>query len=214
VSSLSQHLFDFTRYEDIALSRGFTKIAGIDEAGRGPLAGPVVAAACFFSSDILLEGINDSKKLSAKQRRIVFEQLISNASVIYGVAIVDHMVIDEINILQATMRAMAQAVENMSCRPDYLLVDGSSLPNIDIPSQKIIRGDSLSICIAAASIIAKETRDRIMMDYHKYWPEYGFDCHKGYGTRLHFDMLEKLGPCPIHRRTFEPVKSLSRNFYE
>ncbi|MES2344469.1 MAG: ribonuclease HII [Chlamydiota bacterium] len=185
----------------------FRLVAGVDEAGRGPLAGPVVAAACTFSQEVLIEGIDDSKKLSAKKRFELYEKLIHHPGVDYGVGIIDAIIIDEINILQATFRAMIMAVAQLKNKPDYLLVDGPHLPKIDILGEGVIGGDGLSILIAAASIIAKETRDRIMRDYHLKWPQYGFDQHKGYGTKKHLDALELYGPCPIHRNSFRPVYS-------
>ncbi|NGX57314.1 MAG: Ribonuclease HII [Chlamydiae bacterium] len=194
-------------YERRARARGYSAIVGIDEAGRGPLAGPVVAAACHLGKDVHISGIDDSKKLTPARRKVVFTALVEHPDVKYGVGIVDARMIDKVNILQATILAMMQAVEKMPMMPDYLLVDGLKLPNSPIPSEKIIKGDCLSLLIAAASIIAKETRDQIMDDYHKEWPEYGFDTHKGYGTRKHMEALTACGPCPIHRETFEPVKS-------
>ena len=181
-------------------------LAGVDEAGRGPLAGPVVAAACIIDIDI--PGINDSKKLTPVQRRHLFERLTSEEKVIYGVGIVDHTVIDEINILQATIRAMIEALDNLSTTPNFALVDGMAIPHPTIENEQVIKGDAKSLSIAAASIIAKETRDRIMCEYHERWPEYGFDKHKGYGTLKHRQAIEEFGPCPIHRTTFEPIRSM------
>jgi len=183
-------------------------LAGVDEAGRGPLAGPVVAAACIIDCDIDIVGINDSKKLTPVQRRYLFERLIADERVIYGVGIVDRDVIDEINILQATIRAMIEALDNLSTAPTFALVDGMAIPHPTIPNEQVIKGDAKSLSIAAASIIAKETRDRIMVEYHEKWPEYGFDKHKGYGTQKHRDIIQDIGPCPIHRRSFEPVRSM------
>jgi ribonuclease HII len=197
---------DMILFENIAKEGGYHVIAGIDEAGRGPLAGPVVAASCLFDDNIIIDGVNDSKKLAPKKRRYLYEQIIQKAS--YGVGIIDRDVIDSINIYQATIQAMRQAVDNMPVNPDYLLVDGLALFYPGVESEKIIKGDSKSISIAAASIIAKETRDDIMRKYHERWPEYGFEQHKGYGTKQHIAAIEKYGPCPIHRRSFEPIKSL------
>ena len=185
-------------FEERAIKNGFKAIAGVDEAGRGPLAGPVVAASCILPQNFPLEGIDDSKKLSPKKRAALFEELITHVT--YGVGIVDAERIDEINILQATFEAMCIAAEQVS--PDYLLVDGNLLPKTAIPATAVVKGDSRSFSIAAASIIAKETRDRLMVEYHEKWPEYRFDKHKGYGTKLHREMIGLYGLCPIHRRTF------------
>lgn len=196
------------KFEEDALQKGYFRIAGVDEAGRGPLAGPVVAAACLIPVDLYISDINDSKKLSVKDRKSLFDLLTTHPDVEYGVGIVSCEEIDQINILQASIRAMIQAVNQLTSPPDYLLVDGLQLPHQSIPSQKIIRGDALSFAIAAASIIAKETRDEIMKTYHEQWPSYGFDSHKGYGTRAHMEAIMRNGPCPIHRKTFEPIKSM------
>ena len=198
---------DLTFFENQAQKRGFQVIVGVDEAGRGPLAGPVVAASCLFSDNIIIEGIDDSKKIPPKKRRILFEKLINDEKIFYGIGVVEKEIIDKINIYQATIQAMLAAVNNMSIKPDYLLVDGMALSSSGIISEKIIKGDAKSISIAAASIIAKETRDDIMKEYHKIWPEYGFDKHKGYGTKQHISAIEKYGPCQIHRYSFEPIKS-------
>ena len=200
-------MLDLTFFERRALEQGFRVLAGIDEAGRGPLAGPVVAASCLFSENIIIDGVNDSKKVTPKKRRELFNKLTTNENVIYGVGIIDRDVIDEINIYQATIQAMIKAVDNLSTKPEYLLVDGLQLYYPNITAEKIIKGDSLSISIAAASIIAKETRDDIMRKYHEKWPEYGFDKHKGYGTKQHIEAIKIHGPCDIHRLSFEPIKS-------
>ena len=197
---------NFTYFELKAQSTGCKIIAGIDEVGRGPLAGPVVAVACIFSDSILIDGIDDSKKLSPQKRKDLFAQLDRNA--VYGVGIVDNKTIDEINIYQATIRAMLIAVDKLKVKPDRLLVDGLSLPHPQIPSDKIIKGDSKSVTIASASILAKVIRDELMVKYHEQWPDYGFDKHKGYGTKQHMQAIERFGACPIHRRSFEPIKSL------
>jgi ribonuclease HII len=201
-------LQELTLFEKAARKKGFRMIAGIDEAGRGPLAGPVVAASCFFPSDFYVEGVNDSKKLSTARRSAIFQELISIDQVHYSVGVIDHTIIDEINIYQATIRAMIESVDGLSVTPDYLLVDGLDLPHPSIPGEGIIKGDQKSQLIAAASIIAKESRDMLMVEYHEQWPEYGFDRHKGYGTQAHREAIKKYGPCPIHRRSFEPVKSM------
>lgn len=201
-----QRLCDLTRFEEEARQQGYRCIAGIDEAGRGPLAGPVAAAACIIPPGIFFCGIDDSKKLSAARREMLFEQITGRKGVIYSVCIVSPAEIDRINIYQATIRAMLDAIAALSVFPDYLLVDGMQLSHPVIPCKKIIRGDSKSQSIAAASIIAKVTRDRIMEKFHDCWPLYGFKDHKGYGTEQHLAAIEAHGPCPIHRMTFEPLK--------
>jgi ribonuclease HII len=194
------------RYEKEARLNGFHTIAGVDEAGRGPLAGPVVAAACILPEGFVLKGINDSKQLDADARAELFKQLTENPEVIYGVGVIDSTIIDEINILRATFEGMLLAVSRLSKTPDYILIDGPFSPNFGVKTQPLIDGDALSISIAAASIIAKETRDRIMIEYHKEWPQFRFDKHKGYGTEAHALELKTHGPCPIHRKSFAPVK--------
>ena len=185
------------------LKGGFKCVAGLDEAGRGPLAGPVVAAAVIFNSKFLLKGINDSKKLSEKQREEIYEILIKHKDVKWGVGIVSEKIIDKINILEATKLAMKKAAEKIS--PDFLLIDGTVKLHCATGQKQIIKGDQKVFSIAAASIIAKVTRDRIMQKIHKKYPQYGFGQHKGYGTKAHFANLEKFGPCKIHRKSFYPV---------
>jgi ribonuclease HII len=180
---------------------GFRHVAGIDEAGRGPLAGPVVAAACILPPDALFAHLNDSKLLSEKQREILFAQITQTA--IFGIGIVDEKVIDEINILQATFLAMQKAVAALPTTPDALLLDGNQIPRFDIPAKAIVKGDSLSVSIAAASVIAKVTRDRLLIAYDAEYPQYGFKKHKGYGTAEHLQAIQKWGPCPIHRLSFK-----------
>jgi ribonuclease HII len=194
------------QFECEARLKGYQCIAGIDEAGRGPLAGPLVAAACIVPPDIFFPGIRDSKLLSPAQRLRLYEYITSCEGVSYGVGIVSEQDIDAINIHQATLKAMAQALEALSPQPDFLLIDGRDFKQFNIPYQAIIKGDNISQSIAAAAIIAKETRDRLMVGYHAQWPEYGFDQHKGYGTVKHLKALQEWGPCPIHRRSFAPVK--------
>ena len=191
-------------YEIKARERKFRNIAGVDEAGRGPLAGPVVAAAVIFSSSIDIAGLDDSKKLSAKKRDELFPK-IQKSAVAYGVAVVDPKVIDEINILQAARLAMQDAVNQLKPVPDLLLIDGNQKIESSLDQWAIIKGDSKSLSIAAASILAKVTRDRIMDDYHKVYPQYQFNRHKGYGTKLHRTLIQEHGPCPIHRSTFKGV---------
>ncbi|HSW86386.1 MAG TPA: ribonuclease HII [Rhabdochlamydiaceae bacterium] len=194
-------------FEENARQRGYKNIAGIDEAGRGPLAGPVVIAACILPSDLYVKGIDDSKKLTPDERVRIFDQLISNPDICFSISVIDVNTIDQINILRATFKGMLEVVEQLKIQPDYLLVDGSMIPSFKIPSEAIIKGDGLSQSIAAASIIAKVTRDRMMLQYHEQWPQYGFDSHKGYATPQHMEAIEKHGPSSIHRMSFEPVKS-------
>ena len=176
-------------------------ICGIDEAGRGPLAGPVVAAAAVLPKDCQIFYLNDSKKLSEKKRDFLFDE-IKEKAVAYGIGIVSPQVIDEINILQATYEAMRQAISQLNVIPEILLNDAVTIPGVDIMQVPIVKGDAKSVSIAAASILAKVTRDRMMMEYDQIYPEYGFAKHKGYGTAAHIAALKEYGPCPIHRRTF------------
>lgn len=187
-----------------AWSLGFEQIAGIDEAGRGPLAGPVVAAACSFPPGVTVAGVDDSKKLTPAKRHRLYETLVHHPQIDFGIGIVDATVIDAINILQATFQAMNCAIAQLKIQPQYLLVDGPHVPTREIPGEGIVDGDSRCFLIAAASILAKETRDRLMQDYHKQWPQYGFDRHKGYGTKLHLQALKLYGLTPLHRRSFRP----------
>jgi ribonuclease HII len=194
--------FDF---ENRARLKGFKAVAGVDEAGRGPLAGPVVAAACLIFEEIQLDGVNDSKQLTAEQRARAYEYIVSHPRVCYAVGVVEADEIDRINILQATFKAMRLAVERLPSPPSYILVDGNRWPGFDVEGETIVGGDALSYSIAAASIIAKETRDRLMTAYHATWPMFRFDRHKGYGTAEHFEEIEAYGgPCPIHRLSFAP----------
>lgn len=186
--------------------RGVLRVCGLDEAGRGPLAGPVVAAAVsvkFQVSSFKLQGVNDSKKLTEKQREELFELLTNHADIEFGVGIVSEKIIDKINILEASKLAMKKAVENL--QPDYLLIDGNFLLDMVVNQKAVIKGDSKVFSIAAASIIAKVTRDRIMRQMDKTYPEYGFVKHKGYGTAAHLASLKKYGLSPIHRLTFAKV---------
>ncbi len=195
-------------FEEQLEAKGFQRIAGIDEAGRGPLAGPVVAAACILPKNTLFENLNDSKQLTADERETLFQSITACPGLIYGIGIASVEEIDRVNILQATLLAMRRAEAAMSVRPDYILIDGNQLPYFEVPIEGIIKGDGRSVSIAAASILAKVTRDRIMAGLDEKWPEYGFKQHKGYATEQHLDAIRKWGPCPIHRRSFEPVKSL------
>lgn len=193
--------FDWFAYEAAARKKGFAQICGIDEAGRGPLAGPVFAAAVILPADAQIEGLNDSKKLSEKKREQLFD-VIQEAAVSWSVAFATEQEIDEINILQATFLAMRRACEGLSVPADCALVDGNRMPPLDIPAETIIKGDACSASIAAASILAKVSRDRLMLELDKLYPEYRFAKHKGYGTKLHTELLRQYGPCPIHRRSF------------
>lgn len=190
-------------YEHEAQSRGYSRIAGIDEAGRGPLAGPVVAAAVILGK-WGHPGIGDSKKIAAGKRELLFEQIMEHAAAV-GIGITGVGEIDSINIYNAAKTAMCKAVSNLYIQPDFLLIDAMKLP-IDISQLAIIKGDALSISIGAASIIAKVSRDRIMLDLHDKYPQYGFNKHKGYGTALHLQKLKEYGPCSFHRKSFSPVK--------
>ena len=197
-------------FEEEARKKGYARIAGVDEVGRGPLAGPVVAAACILPSEISLEGLDDSKKLTPAHREALFEHLTAHPEVVYGIGEVDAQQIDVINILQASLLAMLLAVQKLSQKPDYLLIDGIHAPKTQIPSKTLVKGDSRSFSIAAASVIAKVIRDRLMLEYHALYPQYGFDSHKGYGTHQHLLALEAEGPCPIHRLSFAPLKPLDQ----
>ena len=181
--------------------KGYKYIAGVDEAGRGPLAGPVYAAAVILPEGMLIEGINDSKKLSEKKREELFDVICEKASA-YCIAEVSHTRIDEINILNATFEAMNKAVNGLNIRPDYVLIDGNRIKGMEIPHETVVKGDAKSISIAAASILAKVSRDRVMYEMAKQYPLYGFDKHKGYGTKAHCDAILKYGACEIHRRSF------------
>ncbi len=188
-------------YENEARDKGFSICAGIDEAGRGPLAGPVVAAACVLREDMPIYGLDDSKKIPESRRELLYEEIIAKARC-FSVIRIEHDVIDEINILEATKRAMRMCVSSLAEVPDLLLIDAVDLKGTGIPVTPIIKGDAKSNSIAAASILAKVTRDRIMREYDLLYPGYGFARHKGYGTKEHYAAIEVLSLCPIHRRTF------------
>jgi ribonuclease HII len=195
------------QFEHEATARGFNSIAGIDEAGRGPLAGPVVSAAVILPLDFFCEGINDSKRLSEKKRAALFP-VIKEQALAVATGISTHQEIDQINILQASLLSMKRAVENLSHLPDFLLIDGKFTLDMDIDQSAIIKGDSKSISIAAASIIAKVTRDAIMKDLHEIYPNYNFLQHKGYPTKAHKQAILTHGPCPVHRQTFKGVRQV------
>ena len=186
---------------EIELELPFELICGVDEAGRGPLAGPVCAAAVILPKGLVIPGLNDSKKLSDKRRRELFP-IIQQEAVSFGIAFASQEEIDEINILQATFLAMRRAMEQLNPQPEFALIDGNRETDFGVPCKTVIKGDSLSANIAAASVLAKVTRDNWMMEAVEKYPGYGFEIHKGYGTKAHYAALEKLGPCPIHRRTF------------
>ncbi len=201
------------RYERELLARGCALVAGVDEAGRGPLAGPVVAAAVMFPTEWIkrglpraLHGLNDSKQLTAEERENFFSILTSRPEVRHAVAWSDHAVIDEINILQATFRAMNEALAQLTPAPLHVLVDGHLRSSAYGEQTPIVEGDAKSYSIAAASVLAKVTRDRMMLECDRQWPEYGFAEHKGYGTKTHLAALSRHGPCPVHRMTFAPLK--------
>lgn len=194
---------ELTVFEREARKAGFKCIAGVDEAGRGPLAGPVVAAVCVIEAGCYFPGIDDSKRLTQKMRKSLYEELVCHSQVLFGVGIVDHKQIDELNILQASLLAMRLAVEQLASQPDYCLVDGRDSFCDHIATKTLIRGDALCQSIMAASIIAKERRDALMVHYHGLYPEYGFDQHKGYPTKTHRETLKVYGPSPIHRKSFK-----------
>lgn len=198
---------DWLKYENEAKADGFNVVCGIDEAGRGPLAGPVCAAAVILPDGCIIDGVNDSKKLTEKKREQLFE-VIKETAVAYSIATADEKEIDEINILQATYLAMNRAFNGLKIKPDMALVDGNRDPNLGIPTRTIVKGDAASMSIAAASILAKVTRDRFMLEMDKKYPEYQFAKHKGYGTKLHYEMLDKYGASEIHRMSF------LRKYYE
>ena len=201
------------RYERELLHRGSSRIAGVDEAGRGPLAGPVVAAAVVFPAEGIvgglprsLWGLNDSKQLTPEERDVYFAKLTASAEVAYAVAWCDHTLIDQINILQATFRAMNDALARLAPAPGHVLVDGNQISSVRWPQTPIIDGDAKSYSIAAASVLAKVTRDRMMVEFDRQWPQYGFCEHKGYSTEKHLAALMEHGPCPLHRRSFAPIR--------
>lgn len=197
-------------YEHQAYLEGYLRIAGIDEVGRGPIAGPVVAAAVILPRDFGLAGVNDSKLLSEK-KRLELAKIIKLEALAWSVAAISSRRIDEINILQATLEAMCLVVNELIPQPDYLLVDAVKIPGLSICQCPIIKGDTLSVSIACASIVAKVERDQMMQNYDAIYAGYGFANHKGYGTREHHNALRQLGPCPIHRGSFAPVRSMLRN---
>lgn len=192
---------DMWQIEKEHFAEGIRLICGVDEAGRGPLAGPVCAAAVILPAELEIPGLDDSKKLSDKRRRELFP-IIKEKAICYGIGLADHNEIDEINILQATYLAMERALSQLCIKPELALIDGNRAKDFGIPVKTVIHGDSLSASIAAASVLAKVTRDDIMLQYAKEYPAYNFDIHKGYGTKAHYEAIAASGICPIHRRTF------------
>lgn len=192
---------DLWEIERACREEGFSLICGVDEAGRGPLAGPVCAAAVILPPELVIPGLTDSKKLSDKKRRELFP-VIQREAVAFGIGLATSEEIDEINILQATFLAMERAINALSVRPELALIDGNRAKDFGLPVKTVVRGDSLSASIAAASILAKVTRDDLMLEYAEAYPNYGFETHKGYGTQAHYAALEAYGPCPIHRTAF------------
>ncbi|MCI6825562.1 MAG: ribonuclease HII [Ruminococcus bromii] len=194
-------MLNWLEYEIEAKSKGYKAVCGVDEAGRGPLAGPVCAAAVILPENTIIDGVNDSKKLSEKKREALFDVIKSSARS-YCIAYATVEEIESMNILNATMLAMKRAVEGLDVKADYAMIDGNRLPDLKIDSEFIIKGDAKSMSIAAASILAKVSRDRLLCEYAKEYPEYQFDKHKGYGTKAHIEALKKYGPCPYHRMSF------------
>ncbi len=192
---------ELLEFENSIYAQGFSAVCGVDEAGRGPLAGPVCAGAVILKKGQIIEGVNDSKKLSEKKRDVLFD-IIKSEALAYGIGWADVEEIEEINILNAAMLAMKRAVEALSIKPDFALIDGNKTPILNIPSLAVVKGDSRSESIAAASILAKVSRDRLMIELAEKYPEYQFEKHKGYGTKLHREMLLKYGPCEVHRPSF------------
>lgn len=192
---------DLWKIENGLFSQGIQYICGVDEAGRGPLAGPVCAGAVILPPNIEIPGLNDSKKLTDKRRRELMP-IIKDCALAYGIAFADESEIDSINILQATYLAMERAMDQLSIKPQLALIDGNRAKDFCVPVKTVIHGDSLSANIAAASVLAKVTRDDLMLEMAEKYPNYGFEVHKGYGTKAHYEALSKYGPCPIHRMTF------------
>lgn len=202
---------DIYRHDEDLRNNGFQRIAGIDEAGRGPLAGPVVAAAVVLKGNTRIKGLRDSKKVPEKERESLFIE-IQDTALDIGIGIVNHEDIDKINILRASKLAMKLAVGNLSELPDFLVIDAVTLPSVPIKQTSPIKGESVSASVAAASIIAKVTRDRIMYEYHNQYPQYNFNKHKGYSTKEHMELIQLYGPCPIHRKSFCKVMTLELPF--
>lgn len=198
---MNNNEFDWLEFENSAYNNGYMSVCGVDEAGRGPLAGPVCAAAVILPKGLILDGVNDSKKLTEKKREALFDVVKENA-ISYSIAFASVEEIEELNILNATMLAMKRAVEGLDVSADFAYIDGNRLPKLDIPAEYIIKGDARSMSVAAASILAKVSRDRLMLNFADIYPGYGFEKHKGYGTKAHTDAIKEIGPCPIHRMSF------------
>lgn len=192
---------DWLEFEKAAKLKGYKAVCGVDEAGRGPLAGPVYAATVILPDGLIIDGVNDSKKLSEKKREALFD-VIREKSISYSIASASVEEIEELNILNATMLAMKRAVEELKVPADYAMIDGNHLPKLNIDSEFVIKGDSKSMSIACASILAKVSRDRLLCEYAEKYPQYHFEKHKGYGTKAHIEALKEFGPCPIHRPSF------------
>lgn len=192
---------DWLEFEKEALAKGYKSVCGVDEAGRGPLAGPVCAATVILPEGVIIDGVNDSKKLSEKKRESLFD-VIREQALSYSIAYATVDEIEEINILNATMLAMRRAIDGLDIKADYAMIDGNKIPPIDIDAECIVKGDAKSMSIACASILAKVSRDRLLYKYAEEYPMYGFDKHKGYGTKVHREAILKYGPCPYHRKSF------------
>lgn len=192
---------DWLEFEKEALAKGYKSVCGVDEAGRGPLAGPVCAAAVILPEGVIIDGVNDSKKLSEKKRESLFD-VIREQALSYSIAYATVDEIEEINILNATILAMRRAIDGLDIKADYAMIDGNKIPPIDIDAECIVKGDAKSMSIACASILAKVSRDRLLYKYAEEYPMYGFDKHKGYGTKVHREAILKYGPCPYHRKSF------------
>ena len=192
---------DWLEFKKEAFAKGYKSVCGVDEAGRGPLAGPVCAAAVILPEGVIIEGVNDSKKLSEKKRESLFD-VIREQALSYSIAYATVDEIEEINILNATMLAMRRAIDGLEIKADYAMIDGNKIPPLDIDAECIVKGDAKSMSIACASILAKVSRDRLLYKYAEEYPMYGFDKHKGYGTKVHREAILKYGPCPYHRKSF------------
>lgn len=192
---------DWLEFEKEALAKGYKSVCGVDEAGRGPLAGPVCATAVILPEGVIIDGVNDSKKLSEKKRESLFD-VIREQALSYSIAYATVDEIEEINILNATMLAMRRAIDGLDIKADYAMIDGNKIPPLDIDAECIVKGDAKSMSIACASILAKVSRDRLLYKYAEEYPMYGFDKHKGYGTKVHREAILKYGPCPYHRKSF------------
>ncbi len=192
---------DWLEFEKNAISRGYKAVCGVDEAGRGPLAGPVCAAAVILPENTIIEGVNDSKKLSEKKREALYD-VIKSQALSYCIAYASVEEIEEVNILNATMLAMKRAVEGLEIKADYAMIDGNRLPDLNIDGEFVIKGDAKSMSIACASILAKVSRDRLLYKYAEEYPQYLFEKHKGYGTKAHIEAIKEYGPCPYHRLSF------------